>query len=39
MQKKSKKLISLVFLKAIFCSLLGLFFYIIGKKVIPFPEK
>jgi len=40
MNKKSqKKLLSFTFLKALVCSLAGLSFYIIGKKVIPFPEK
>ncbi|RHZ37585.1 hypothetical protein [endosymbiont GvMRE of Glomus versiforme] len=34
-----KKIFSFTFIKALLCTLLGLTFYIIGKKVIPFPEK
>lgn len=37
--KNKKNIFSLGFFKALLCSLLGLTFYIIGKKAIPFPEK
>jgi len=37
--KNKKKIFSFGFFKAVICSLIGLTFYIIGKKVVPFPEK
>lgn len=37
--KNKKKIFSFGFFKAVICSLVGLTFYIIGKKAVPFPEK
>jgi len=39
MKRNKRKIFSLGFFKALICSLIGLTFYIIGKKIIPFPEK
>ena len=37
--RSKKRIFSSGFFKALICSLIGLTFYIIGKKVAPFPEK
>jgi len=37
--KNKKKIFSFGFFKAVICSLIGLAFYIVGKKAIPFPEQ
>lgn len=38
-KKRRKTILPWPFLKSVICTILGLFFYIAGKKIVPFPER